>query len=107
VTGRWPSGARTRTVVLGVLAVAVLAGAMVAAAGAQSGDAGSATASDTAATASDATAVTERVADLEALSDKTLLQYGGGLGLGLGLGACVGAVAMYKRQAKRIEDTFQ
>ncbi|MFD1645830.1 hypothetical protein [Haloarchaeobius litoreus] len=50
---------------------------------------------------------TERVAELESLADRSLLQYLGGGGIGLGLGIVLGSVVVYRIQKSRIDETYE
>lgn len=67
---------------------------------------GTVAAQDTA-SVDDAVERTERVAELEALAEQSLLQYLGGGGIGLGLGIVLGSVVVYRIQKARIDETYE
>jgi hypothetical protein len=67
---------------------------------------GTAAAQDGASVA-DAIDRTERVAELESLAERSLLQYLGGGGIGLGLGIVLGSVVVYRIQKSRIDETYE
>lgn len=100
---------RSRVVVATVVVVALVA-AMVAAGGsvaaAAQEDSGT-TSGNVSASVDAAKETNARVSAVEALADGTVVQYLGGLGIGLGVGLCIGGVAMYELQSRRIEDTFE
>lgn len=79
-------------VVLGLLVVAGVGGTVAAQDGAN---------------VADAVDRTERVAELESLADRSLLQYLGGGGIGLGLGIVLGSVVVYRIQKSRIDETYE
>lgn len=91
-------------VVVALVAAAIAAGGSVAAAAQEETGTTTTNVSASVDAAKDANA---RVSALEALADATVVQYMGGLGIGLGVGLCVGGVAMYELQSRRIEETFE
>lgn len=100
-------GGRSRAVAIVVvaLAAAVIAGGGSVAAAAQEE---TGTSSENVSASVDAAKETNaRVSTLEAFADATVVQYLGGIGIGLGVGLCIGGVAMYELQSRRIEDTFE
>lgn len=98
---------RSRAVALVVVALAVavvVAGGSVAAAAQE--ETGTTT-TNVSASVDAAKETNARISALDALADATVVQYLGGLGIGLGVGLCIGGVAMYELQSRRIEDTFE
>jgi ABC-type nitrate/sulfonate/bicarbonate transport system permease component len=91
-----------------VLACAVLCCLVVAGAGAVTADAQSEESTTNVSASVDAAQQQNaRVSALAGHADDTIVQYLAGIGLGAGVGLCIGGIAMYKRQSRRIEDTFE
>lgn len=91
-------------VVVALVATVVAAGGSVAAAAQEE----TGTTSENVSASVDAAKETNaRASALEPLADATLVQYLGGVGIGLGVGLCIGGVAMYELQSRRIEETFE
>lgn len=91
-------------VVVALVAAVVAAGGSVAAAAQEETE----TTSENVSKSVDAAKETNDSASaLEQLADATLVQYLGGIGIGLGVGLCIGGVAMYELQSRRIEETFE